>query len=274
MSADAPSSFETKWTLAHPELPLALRFASASMRPFVSVFACLSFEITHAAFHIVEPEVARTKLQWWAEELSALAKGKPRHPLTQALSSWAPMNALSTDIWSAVIIGAFAQRESVPASSLADLLGGYRRLHEPLAAIEATLYPKLDVGASAEAATLSRALHESTWVAQALARDRLPLPLDLLARHQLSRADLGQPGERRDAAIREHLATLATRMHSIDRRGLSPLTAAGLQAAKVRSRRASRAADPLAECAGKLDRLPLSSVWASWRAARRMQASA
>lgn len=244
------------------------------MRPFVSAFACLTYEIGHAAFHIVEPEVARTKLQWWAEEFSAFAEGKPRHPLTEVLLSWEPMAALSLDTWSALIIGAFAQRESTPASTLAELLGGYRRLHEPFAAIEAALYPEFDVGTSAEGAALSRALHEVTWIAEALAKDRLPLPLDLLARHQLSRADLGQRSERRDAAIREHLATLATQMRSINRRGLSPLMAASLQAAQVRSRRAARAMDPLAECAAKLDRLPLSSVWAGWRAARRMQASA
>lgn len=274
MAADALSSFETKWALAHPELPLALRFASTSARPWVSAFACLTYEIAHAAFHIVEPEVARTKLQWWAEELSALSAGKPRHPLTQMLSAWEPMAALSTDAWSAVIVGAFVQRETPPASSLAELLAGYRRLLDPLAAIEVTLYPKLDVGASAEAAALSRALHEVTWIAEALVRDRLPVPLDLLARHQLSRSDLGQAGERRDVALRDYLAVLATRMRSIDRRGLSPLMAAVLQAVQVRSRRAARAVDPLAECAGKLDRLPLSSVWTSWLAARRMQASA
>ena len=244
------------------------------MRPFVSALACLSYEMGHAAFHIVEPEVARTKLQWWAEEFSALSVGKPRHPLTEILSTWAPVAALPAAAWSAVIVGAFAQRDSAPASNLADLLAGYRLMHEPLAAIEAMLYPALDVGATTHAATLLRALHEATWIAEALARDRLPLPLDLLARHQLSRADLGQPGERRDLAMREHLAELATSMRSIDRRGLSALTVAALQAAQIRSRRASRAADPLVECAGKLDRLPLSSVWASWRAARRMQASA
>ncbi|HET9032267.1 MAG TPA: phytoene synthase, partial [Dokdonella sp.] len=66
MSADAQASFEAKWTSAQPELELALRFAEASMRPFVSAFACLSNEVTHAAFHIVEPAVAATKLHWWA----------------------------------------------------------------------------------------------------------------------------------------------------------------------------------------------------------------
>ena len=267
------SSFEAKWAFAHPELPLALRFASAPMRPLVSALACLGYEIGHAAWHIVEPEVARTKLQWWAEELSALSAGTPRHPLSTALSAWAPLAGLGAETWSAVISGALAQRESVPAASLGDLLGGYRRLHRPLAVVEATVFPKLDVEASAQAASLMRALHEATWMTEALARDRLPLPLDLLARHQLSRGDLGQPGAHRDAALREHLAVLVTHMRALDRRNLSPLSAAGLQAACTRSRRAALAAQPLAECARNLDRLPFSSVWASWRGSRRMQAS-
>lgn len=273
MSADAAASFEAKWALAHPELPLALRFAAAPMRPVVSAFACLAHEISHAAWHIVEPEVARSKLQWWAEELSAFAAGKPRHPLTMTLSTWPSMAGVTADAWSAVIAGALAQREMLPAASLDALLGGYRRVHGPLAVIEAMLHPKLDVEASTQAANLMRALHEATWMSEALARDRLPLPLDLLARHQLSRADLGQPGARRDAALREHFAQLASHMRALDRRGLAALTAAALQAACRRSQRAARAADPLVEAASKLDRLPFSSVWAGWRSARRMQAS-
>jgi len=273
VSADAAASFEAKWALAHPELPLALRFAAAPMRPVVSAFACLAHEISHAAWHIVEPEVARSKLQWWAEELSAFAAGKPRHPLTMTLSTWPSMAGVTADAWSAVIAGALAQREMLPAASLDALLGGYRRVHGPLAVIEAMLHPKLDVEASTQAANLMRALHEATWMSEALARDRLPLPLDLLARHQLSRADLGQPGARRDAALREHFAQLASHMRALDRRGLAALTAAALQAACRRSQRAARAADPFVEAASKLDRLPLSSVWAGWRSARRMQAS-
>jgi 15-cis-phytoene synthase len=273
MSADAIASFEAKWTLAHPELPLALRFEQAAVRPLVSAFACLCFELGHAAFHIVEPEVAATKLQWWSEELSGLSQGRVRHPLTGLLAERASNDGLAGAGWTAVVAGAFFQRESAPASTLDELLAAYRRFYLPLADIEATLFERPHAPALAQAAVLSRALNEVVRLPETLARDRLPLPLDVLARHQLSRGDLGQPGKKRDDALREYLATLAQAMQAADRSGLSPLHCIRLHADQERCRRAAKAADPLAESARNLDRLPLSSAWVGWRAARRLQPS-
>ncbi len=273
MSADALASFVAKWSLAQPELPLALRFCPASIRPFVSAFACLSNELAHSAFHIVEPEVATTKLNWWAEELAGLSLGKPRHPLTEVLAGFEPIRKIHANQWAAVINGGFYQRQTEPASSLDALLASYLRLLAPLAEIEANLYAKLGAHELTPAASLSRCLHEAGRLDELLARDRLPLPLELLARHQLSRADLLQPSERRSLALREHFAALAAGLEAIDRNGLSPLAAMRLSADQQRSRRAARALDPLAESTRDLDRLPLSSVWTGWRAARRMQAS-
>ncbi len=273
MSADALASFEAKWSLAQPELPLALRFTEASMRSCISAFACLSNEIAQAAFHIVESEVATTKLNWWAEELASLSVGKPHHPLTRILAGFEPIGRIHANQWASVINGAFHQREAEPASSLDALLASYLRLLAPVAGIESNLFARRDVESLAHAAALSRALHETIRLNELLARDRLPLPLDLLARHQLSRTDLGQPIERNALALREHLSALAARFEAIDRRGVSPLAAIRLNADQRRSHRGARARDPLAEIAHDLDRLPLSSVWAGWRAARRMQAS-
>jgi 15-cis-phytoene synthase len=273
MSADALASFEAKWALAHPELPLALRFAQPSIRPLISAFACLSYELGHAAFHIAEPDVATTKLQWWAQELSGLSSGRVRHPLTALISEHASRHGLAFGEWTAVVAGAFSQRESAPASTLDELLAAYRRFYLPLAEIEATLFERPHAGNFARAAILSRALDEVIRLPETLARDRLPLPLDLLARHQLSRGDLGCSGDKREDALREHLATLAQAMQAVDRQGLSTLHGIRLHADQLRCRRASKAADPLAESARNLDRLPLSSAWIGWRAARRLQPS-
>jgi 15-cis-phytoene synthase len=271
MSADALASFEVKWALAHPELPLALRFAQPEVRPLVSAFACLCLELGHATFHIAEPDVATTKLQWWSEELSGLASGHVRHPLTGVLAGHASLQRLAGGAWTAVVAGAFSQRESAPASTLDELLAAYRRFYLPLAEIEATLFERPHAQAFAQAAVLSRALNEVIRLPETLARDRLPLPLDLLARHQLSRGDLGQPGETRNDALREHLAALAQAMQAADRNGLGPLHCIRLHADQERCRRAAKAADPLLESARNLDRLPLSSAWIGWRAARRLQ---
>lgn len=273
MSDDAPASFEEKWSLAHPELPLALRFAAPSQRALVSALACLGYEMAHAAFRIEQPEVAAGKLHWWSEELAASAGGRSRHPLTAVLCAHAPMRALPASAWRALANGALAQREAAPAANLAQLLDTYRRFYEPFVAIERTLCPNLDADASAQAQALSRAFNESVRLQEALAGDRLPVPLDVLARQQLSRGDLAVAGAQRDAALREHFAALAEAMRNVRTAGLPALPAIGLHAGLRRSRSAAAAADPLAESARKAGRIGVPSVLAGWRAARRMRAS-
>jgi phytoene synthase len=174
-------------------------------------------------------------------------------------------------MWTALVAGAFAQRDASPASNMGELLATYQRFHEPLAAIEAVLQPRLDLEATSQAASLSRAAREAFRLKEALASDRLPLPLDLLARHELSRSDLDRPGVQRDAMLREHFAALAAAIRANGQEGLSPLVALGLHTDLKRSQRIARAADPLAESVRNAERLPLSSAWIGWRAARRMQ---
>ncbi|MGB0135045.1 squalene/phytoene synthase family protein [Dokdonella sp.] len=272
-STDALASFEEKWSLAHPELPLALRFVHPQARPVVSALACLSHEVGLAAFRVVEVEVATGKLRWWAEELALLPSGQARHPLTQVLAGSSAMKQLPADTWTALIAGAFAQRDAAPARGLPDLIAGHARFHEPLGRIESAIYPALRRDIAAQAGALSRIVHESARLPECLTSERLPLPLDLLARHGLSRSDLGVASAQRDAALREHFAALWEAMKLLDSRGLSPLAAARLAADLQRCRRAARAEKPLESSAGNLDRLPLSALWACWRAARRMQPS-
>lgn len=273
MSADALSSFEEKWSLAHPELALALRFSAPPQRRAVSALACLGYEMAHAAFRIEQPEVAFGKLQWWSEELAGLAGGRSRHPLTAILLDCVPLRAIAPAAWSALAAGALAQREGTPAPDLARLLAGYRRFHEPLAAIERALQPAIDMDAAAQARALSRAFAESARLQEALAGDRLPVPLDVLARHRLSRGGLALAGAARDAALREHFSALAVAMRGARRTGLPTLAAIALACDQRRCRRSSMAPDPLAESARHAGRIGVSGLLAGWRAARGMQAS-
>jgi phytoene synthase len=273
VTAEALSSFEAKWSAAHPELPMALRFASSAHRPLVSALACLGHEIAHAAFHIDEAEVASAKLHWWADELTALPSGQARHPLTGVLAGHAPARKLASADWLAIVEGAVAQRNAAPVSTLGELLAGYRQFELALARVESTIHGGIDIDTTAQAMSLSRALRESMRLTQVLTRGDLPLPLDLLARHGLSRVDLARTHPARDAALREHFGTLAAAIGAGDRRKLSVLAAISLHADRLRARRASRAADPLVAIGSGLDRLPFSSAWAGWRAARRLQAS-
>lgn len=265
---DVLGSFEAKWSGVHPELALALRFVPAAKRDRALGLAVIGLEIEDAAFRIAEDHVAEAKLHWWAEELARLLDGKPRHPATQALAA-ADRPTIAPGAWDAVITGALAIREAGPAGSLGDLLDGHRRYYGPLADAAAVAAPGVSAEATAEAAVLARALQELTDLRGTLERGRLPLPLDLLARHQLDRGELVMRSPARDEALRELLRQIAGRLRALPWREL-PLLAGVRQVADLgRAERAARAADPAAALLAERGRLGPATAWRAWRLARR-----
>jgi phytoene synthase len=284
---DAPlASFETKWTQARPELGLALKFVTEHERAAQGAFACLVCELEHAAFGIREAQPAAIKLQWWGEEFARAGRSEARHPLTQALQSWPGFTAIPLTQWYEVISGAFEQRDPQPAATGAILLDHYARLYGPLGAIEATLFGA-NATATSGALTVARVLRETTALPQTLQNGRLPLPMDVLARHRLSRGDLMAVSAARNEALREWLLKLAAEQLGLVAlarlpasaepgaagRGstpqLSALRSAMSAADGKRVIRAAHQQDPLAALTLALDRLSFRAVWAAWRAARR-----
>ena len=273
MSAEESStplaSFEAKWTEARPELALALRFERVEEREARAAFACLVLEIEHAAFGIREAQPAAIKLQWWAEELSRATKREARHPLTQALASRIESAAIPQRDFHAAIVGAMAQRDPEPAGDREALLAGYAELYAPLGAIEAVLFGT-DAAAVARALALSRATRETAVLPDALRDGKLPLPLDLLARHRLARGDLGGDSAGRAGALREWFGELSREMSALSAsRGLGILRAAIAGADARRLAGAATAPDPLAAVNAAFAGLSIPVAWAAWRAARR-----
>jgi phytoene synthase len=270
---DAPlASFETKWAAAHPEFALALRFVAEPVRHAQAAFACLVYELEHAAFAARDAQPAAAKLQWWAEEAARAGRHEARHPLMRVLADHAGFSTIPFSLWYETVAGALAQRDAEPAADREALLGGYLPLYRPLGTIEATLFPSVDAAAAARRRCLARALRETASVAEVLRDGRLPLPLDLMARHRLSRGDLAHASPAQAAALREWLAALEAEHGAARRVRSGPLAAAGLYADRWRARKAARAQDPLAELATVFGRLPLGTAWAVWRAAQRSPA--
>jgi hypothetical protein len=265
------ASFEAKWTAAHPELGLALKFVAERDRSAQAAFACLVFELEHAAFATRDAEPAAIKLQWWAEEFVRAGKGEARHPLTQVLAAHPAFASIAPTGWFAAVRGALAQRDPEPAADRAALLQSYAQLYAPLSAIEAGLFG-VDADASAQIANASRALQESASLSDSLRAGRLPLPLDLLARHRLARGDLARASAPQTVALSEWLQALAVELDGVRKARLSPLRAAMAAANRVRARQAARADEPLAALNGGFGRLPFAAVWAAWRAGRRSPA--
>ncbi|HVT31319.1 MAG TPA: squalene/phytoene synthase family protein [Rhodanobacteraceae bacterium] len=273
MSGEASAevaSFEAKWSAAHPEFGLALAFARGPDRAAASAFACLVCEIEHAAFGIREAQPAAVKLQWWAEEFARAARGEARHPLTQALAERLASAPVPPLAWHDVVVGALAQRDPEPAADAAALFEGYDRLYSPLATIDAALF---GADARAAAATLSatRALRDTAALVDVLRDGKLPLPLDLLARHRLARGDLASASAPREAALSEWLTTLSERLRSSTTREqpIGSLRGAMAGVNAIRAARAAASAAPLDTLRDLLARLSLPTTWAAWRAARR-----
>lgn len=266
------ASFEAKWAAVYPEFVLASKFVPAQERPARAAFACLSFELEQAAFATRDAEPAAIKLQWWAEELARAGRGEARHPLTQALVPHPSFAAISSASWFAAIRGALEQREPEPAADRAALLRTYAALYEPLARIESALFHGIDATSRARAASASRALRETAGLTDGLRAGRLPLPLDLLARHRLVRGDLAPVSPARTAALQEWLAALAAELRACPASALGAIGAATRTADRSRARRAARAGEPLAALNEALGRLPITAVWAAWRAGRRSSA--
>jgi 15-cis-phytoene synthase len=262
------AAFEAKWTAAHPEMALALSLVPAADRPARTAFACIVCELEQAAFGIRESEPAAIKLQWWAEELARMSRGEARHPLGQALQPRSARTAVAPTAWYAAIAGAFAQRDAEPAPDGETQLAGYERLSSPLASIESALFGPFAVDALARARAAARALRETAGLGESLRDGRLPLPLDVLARHRLVRGDLARASPARTAASREWLAALAGELARAGRQPIGVAGAAIASADRWRARRASRAVEPLAALPALLGRLPMRSAFVAWRAAR------
>lgn len=267
VDANSPlASFEAKWAQAAPELGVALSFLAPATRTAHGAFVCLVHELEHAAFGIRDAEPATLKLQWWAEEFARAAKGEARHPLTQAIAQAASFAQVPLATWYAAVGGALAQRDAEPAANADALFAAYEVLHEPLAQIEARLFAPIDAAALARARALARAVRETALLADALRDGRLPLPLDLLARHRLARSELTQISPAQTAAVREWLGVLRGANAALDVARMGAIAAATLSADRWRLAKAMRADDPLAALSPLLARMPLRASVAAWRA--------
>lgn len=233
-------------------------------------FECLALEIEHSAYDLSEPSVATGKLEWWAEELMRSAAGAPQHPLTLLLAKNASFAGAP---WGAVIAGATAQHAAPASADLAALLMRHSQFHAPVSIAEATLFDGIDPDATARSRSLVRSVRDSVAGMREGFSSSMPLPLDLLARHQLTRASLAQGGPARMAALRDHLGTLLERFEAlaVDAAGLPLLQVAAVSANRARLRIALRASEPVNALEHAFGSLPPLTAWKVWRCARQRQ---
>ncbi|WP_199096104.1 squalene/phytoene synthase family protein [Dyella sp. ASV21] len=272
MSETAPQSYIDKWLAVQPQQRIALAFVAPHTYPGHIALAALEQELLAAAYGIREPQVAATKLNWWAEELSGAATSGGRHPLTQVLFDDERAHAMPSERWVDPVLAAMAQLEEGTAADFPAQLAAGALLHGAIARLEtAWWYGEGASSARAErVATLSHLLFALLRLEEDAERDRLALPMSRLARHGLSRHDLRAASPAREEAIRAQLEDLHTAWRDAERLP-GPLSAfRGLESRHGRRlvARARGARDPLAVLRKGQGRQGPGVAWQAWLAAR------
>jgi len=270
MSAQGFNEFEQKWLDTWPENRVVAVFLDAALRRRAHALGVLVHELSLAAFHVREPQAAAAKLDWWRQELAAAAFGNPHHPITQELFAEGVARESDPALWPALAEGALAQLDQPGTGTLAALIEQLEPFYGAVAAAESALLLGGAGSPEANAAlwTFSHLLHELP--ASSSGQGRLPLPLGLLARHGLVRAELAQPSPARNLLIKDFLDELTLEINGA--LGVASARSLGLRT-RVRLDRqliagALRTADPLPYLARNARSGYWRALWAAWSEGR------
>lgn len=269
------AGFEQKWLAANPENAIVAVFLPAAQRRLAAAFGCLIHELSAAAFHIRETQVAATKLAWWRQELADAAFGKAQHPVTQALFGCAVASESDPALWPALADGALAQLDVPGAGTLAALIEQLDPFFGGVARAENALFCADGGNVEADAAlwTLSHLLRTLPHLADGEAH--LPLPLGLLARHELTRAELAYESPQRNMLIKDFLDELV--LEGNGALGVSTVRSLPLCVRAALDRRrieaALRVVDPLRWLGAHPHAGRWRILWTTWIEARRVRAT-
>lgn len=174
--------FVSKWQAREPEMRLAEVFCPATQKLLFQSWGALLHELREAVFELSDARVTEVKLLWWAEELSGLAQGRQRHPLTRSLAGMAaPWPALA-----AALIEFRADEARAANTELA--IARLVPLAAAVIAVEAVLFN----APASDRQVRSLAVH---WLLHRLpdglsADDSACLPMHLFARHDATPAQV------------------------------------------------------------------------------------
>jgi phytoene synthase len=269
-SADV-ASFVAKLEQAYAEFrisgPLLRRQAPGSL-----LFEAIALELTQAVFHLPDPVVATGKLQWWREELQRSHAAQARHPLTRELGTPAGP-APDHDLFDGLIAQATQGRDAPPAADFAAqraaLLPAFVRIERLRVSLLGT--PDAAVAVQAEVRMLAHLLRGLARLPLAEDDEPLPVSMQSLARHQLSRGALREAGAARDALARTQLADIAAALAAL--RPAVEADAGWIGRLRWRCERWRTrplpVGDPFAPLWSRLDRAPWDTAWQAWRGLRR-----
>ena len=248
---DPAGYFVAKWLQHEPEMQFAALFRPAHERARFQAWGALLHELRQARFELREPAVADAKRAWWAEELEAIAAGRPNHPLSPALAGVdAPWKLLARAF-------ATSDDERARPADLAQSLQSLAPLSAAAAAVEAALFGAQAVPEAARALAVHWRLQQ---LPHGLGDDAMAgVPMRLLARHGVTRATVAESLPA--ALLRDWALDLAQALPA-DLSGVAPFRRARARFDQARLGRLARRGDAFGAGPAPL------MLWRAWRAAR------
>jgi len=251
---------------------LASLFAPAERRGALHALYAFNIEVRRVRDAAREPLPGEIRLQWWTDVLNGERREEASaNPVASALLTTIERHGLAASALAALIEAHRFDLYDEPMADIAELEGYARATASALFALSAQVLTGAGAEEVAGAAGIANAI---TGMLQAFpahaAQHRLYVPLEVLARHEVSQSDIfasqSSPGlraalaELRDLA-RRHLAAVRERITTLPREALPALL-------------------PLALVRPSLDRLDRSEAfapaelsalrrqWLIWRASR------
>ena len=171
---DAIAHFVAKWHRREPEMALAEVFCAPDQRQRFRAWGALVQELREAAFELSDARVTAVKCQWWAEELANLPQGRGRHPISADIAAPdLPWTRLARALIEQSLVD---ERPGDVRAALAHMTP----LASALGEVEAALF---GAPVPADASALAVHLLLQRLPQGLLAQDQARLPLNLLARH-------------------------------------------------------------------------------------------
>lgn len=249
-------------------------FLPQERRRAVTALYALCREVDDVVDECSDVGVARMKLAWWRNELAAAFRGTPQHPVARALAEIAPRYHFSEERLGEVVDGIELELQFNRYPDFDTLAQYCRRAASARGLLAADIFGYQDQGTleyAADLGTAFRLTHLIRDVGEDARRNRIYLPLDEIARHGVSEADILQA--RHTDGFRRLMEFQIERVLGCYRAALDKLPAA--------DRRAQRAGIVMAEiyrttleeirrddCRVLTQRVsltPLRKLWIAWK---------
>jgi len=255
----------------------AFLFLPPERRRAITALYAFCREVDDAVDEVANPDIARTKLAWWRQEIAAAFAGEPTHPVALALRGVVAAFPLPQEHFQAVIDGMAMDLDHNRYLDFADLERYCHRVAGVVGLMSAEIFGCTDAGTQRYARDLGIAFQLTNIirdVGEDARRGRIYLPQDELARFGVAPSALlrGEGGD----AFRALMAYQVTRARKWYARALDALPAQDrraqrpglIMAAIYRALLGEIEAAEYRVLDRRLGLTPLRKFWIAWKTAR------